>query len=49
MFMESKYQYDSIGSDDGLATNRQQAIIWTNTGLVCWRIEAEWRIYASIN
>ena len=32
MFMESKYQYDSIGSDDGLATNRQQAIIWTNTG-----------------
>ena len=26
----SSYQYVSIGSDNGLATNRRQAIIWTN-------------------
>ena len=27
-----------IGSDNGLAPNRRQAIIWTNDGLVLWRI-----------
>ena len=27
-------QYSSIGSDNGLAPVRQQAIIWTNDGLV---------------
>ena len=27
-----------IGSDNGLAPNRRQAIIWTNDGLVYWRI-----------
>ena len=26
----SNWQYGSIGSDDDLAPNRQQAIIWTN-------------------
>ena len=26
----------SIGYDDGLVPNRQQAIVWTNGGLVCW-------------
>ena len=35
-----KYQYAGIGSDDGLAPNRRQAIILTNTGLVYWRIQA---------
>ena len=30
----SNWHYVSIGSDDGLAPNRQQAIIWTNGGLV---------------
>ena len=29
----SNQQYASIGSDDGLALNRRQAIIWTNDGL----------------
>ena len=27
-------KYYSIGSDNGLAPNRQQAIIWTNGGLI---------------
>ena len=31
-------QYSSIGSDDGLASTRRQAIIWTNDGLVYWCI-----------
>ena len=28
----------NLGSDNGLAPNRRQAIIWTNGDLVCWRI-----------
>ena len=28
----SNWQYSSIGSDNGLAPTRRQAIIWTNTG-----------------
>ena len=36
----SNWQYVIIGSDNGLAQNRQQAIIWTNDGLVCWCIYA---------
>ena len=32
----------SIGSDNGLAPNRRQAIIWTNDDPV------KWRIYASL-
>ena len=34
----SNYHYANIGSDDGLAPNRRQAIIWNNAGLVYWRI-----------
>ena len=30
----------SIGSDNGLAPNRRQAIIWTNGDLDYWRIYA---------
>ena len=30
--------YSSIGSDNGLAPNKQQAIIWGNDGLVCWHM-----------
>ena len=33
-------QYYSIGSDDGLAPIRRQAIIWNNYGIVYWRINA---------
>ena len=33
-------QRASIGSDDGLAPMRQQAIIWTNDGLLHWSIYA---------
>ena len=29
---ESKQQFPSIGSDNGLAPARRQAIIWTNDG-----------------
>ena len=31
---------DSIGSADGLAPNRRQAIIWTNDGPIYWSIYA---------
>ena len=30
---------------NGLVPNRRQAIIWTNDGLVCWRIYASLRLY----
>ena len=30
----------SIGSDNGLALVRRQVFIWTNDGLLCWRIYA---------
>ena len=33
----SIWQYIIIGSDNGLAPNKRQAIIWTNYGLVSWR------------
>ena len=39
----SDWQYGSIDSDNGLAPNRRQAIIWINDGLV------NWRIYASLD
>ena len=29
---ESNWQKNSIGSDNGLAPNRRQAITWTNAG-----------------
>ena len=32
----SNWQKAGIGPDNGLATNRQQAIIWTSDGIVCW-------------
>ena len=35
-FYGSNWQQSSIGSDNGLVPNRQQAIIWTNDGLVHW-------------
>ena len=34
----SNWQYVIIGSDNGLAPNRRQAIIWTSDGLVYWCI-----------
>ena len=34
------WQYVTIGSDNGLAPNRRQAIIWTNDGLIYWHIYA---------
>ena len=33
-------QYSSIGSSNGSVPNMRQAIIWTNDGLVYWRIYA---------
>ena len=36
----SERQYVSIGSENSLALNRRQAIIWTNDGLVHWSIDA---------
>ena len=32
----SNWQYGSIGSDNGLALNRRQAIIWANVGILYW-------------
>ena len=34
-------QYGSIGSDNGLAPRRWQAIIWNNVGMY-WHIYASW-------
>ena len=34
----SNWQYDSIGSDNGLAPSRRQAIILTNADPIHWRI-----------
>ena len=34
----SSWQFISIGSDNALAPNSRQAIIWTNSDLSCWRI-----------
>ena len=28
----------AFGSDNGLAPNRRQAIIWTNVGMLYWHI-----------
>ena len=46
-------QYVIIGSDNTLAPNRRQAIIWTNDGPVYWRIYAslglnklKWPLYS---
>ena len=36
----STLQYSSIGSDNGLAPSRRQAIIWINGSIVYWRIYA---------
>ena len=36
--LRSNSQYVIIGSDNGLAPISRQAIIWTNYGLVYWRI-----------
>ena len=36
----SNWQYSIIGSDNGLAPIRRQAIVWTNDGLVWWHIYA---------
>ena len=33
VFLGPDWQYGSIGSYDGLVSNRQQAIIWTNVGM----------------
>ena len=30
----SNQQYSNIGSDNGLAPTRRQAIVWTNDGLI---------------
>ena len=32
LFLRVQLQYASIGSDNGLAPTRQQAIIWANEG-----------------
>ena len=37
---EFNWEYPYIGLDNGLAPNRWQAIIWTNTDLIHWHIYA---------
>ena len=36
----SKWQWPSTGLDNGLASNRRQAIIWTNADAIHWHIHA---------
>ena len=31
------WQYSNTGLNNGVTSNRQQAIFWTNVGLVYWR------------
>ena len=39
------WQYGNIGSDNGLAPNRRQAIIWDNDGIGYQRVyELMWRL-----
>ena len=38
--LENDWQWVSIGSDNGLAPKRQQAIIWANDDLIHWCIYA---------
>ena len=33
---DSNWQKVSIGSDNSFAQNRQQTIVWTTEGIVCW-------------
>ena len=40
MFLRVHLKKKSIGLDNGLALNKQQAIIWTNADLIHWRIYA---------
>ena len=42
-YQRCSQQWSNIGSDNGLAPNRRQAIIWTNDGLIYWNI------YVSLN
>ena len=35
---ESNWQYPGVGLDEGLAPNRRQGIIWTNSDPIHWRI-----------
>ena len=37
-YLGSNWQYVSIGSDNGLAPSRRQAIIWSDADPVHWRI-----------
>ena len=43
LLLGSNQQYSVIGSENGLAPIRQQAIIWTNDGI------GYWCIYASLD
>ena len=38
--MGPNWKYGSVDSNNGLALNRRQAIIWTNVGMLCWLIYA---------
>ena len=43
LFVSVQLTIPSIGSDNGLAPNRRQAIIWTNADPIYWRIYAALR------
>ena len=40
LFLRAQLTKPSIGLDNGLVSNRQQAIIWTNADLIHWHIYA---------
>ena len=39
-YLASNWQYGNIRSYNGLAPNMRQAIIWSNVGMLYWRIYA---------
>ena len=40
IFQRFNWQHATTGSDKSLVSNRRQALIWANIGLVCWCIHA---------
>ena len=47
--LRSNWQWPSIGSNNDLAPNGRQAIVWTNDGSVYWRIYASLGLNELIN
>ena len=44
LMVGSNWQYTVIGSENGLSSNKRQAIFWTNDGMVYERIYTSLRL-----